>query len=425
MQLPMPLMGARMVRRILRRQVDTTVPININNSEIRFKIPSSSVVTLDFRRGTIYLTVGVTVDPPYNARLSNLAWNMFNRFRLEQHGQYIEDRQFWNWQETFIYWSEALPNQFTTVGEGLYGYGSQANRNTKSASWEYALPIPTSALTKTVYPWFQLLKTNNSSYVSSTLPDVYMIWNVADPREWVEIYGAVGPYTNLAFQITKMEVEYEEITVESGNTGAFLSFWHTDSSPFPNIFWETYLTNVYPLTQGTEQFINIDLRVKSIQYIACTVRLSTTVQDPATFDKFETWIGPEDVRWPLMEYQWELNNNMWPDRPISLSDPGDVQPYKKFLELFGNYYSRTVHADVTAIGPDGFQTDKFIMAFDANMYPFSQKMLGPVSTEKSSKYVILRMKFNAPPAANLELVVHTKYWRKWKFAAPAGIIVDW
>ena len=425
MKLPTPLQGSRIVRRILRRQVDTTVPININNSEIRWKIPSSSVITLDFRRGTIYLTIGVTVDGPHLARLSNFAWNIFNRFRLEQHGQYVEDRQFWNWQETFVYWANALPNQFTTVAEGLYGYGSAVNRNAKSATWEYALPIPTDALTKTVYPWFQLMKTQNSSYVSSTLPDVYMIWNVADPREWVETYFAAPPAVNIQFSITKMECEYEEITVESGNTGAFLQFWHTDDSMYPNIYWETYLTSTYPLTQGVEQFINLDVRVKSIQWIAVTVRVANTLQDTFVYNKFETWIGPADVRWPLIEYQWELNNNHWPDRPISLADPGDVQPYKKFLELFGNYFSRTVHSDVTSIGPIGFQTDKFIMAFDGNMYPFSQKMIGPVSTEKSSKYIVLRMKFTGAPAANLELVVHTKYWRKWRFAAPAGTIVDW
>lgn len=426
MQLPVPKNGSRMVRRILKRQVDTTVPININNSEIRWKIPSSSVVTLDFRRGCVYITVGVAVDAPWSARIANLAWNMFNRFRVEQHGQYVEDRQFWNWQETFIYWANALPNQFTTVGEGLYGYGSQLSRNAKSATWEYALPIPTDALTKTVYPWFQLLKTMNNSYVSSTLADVFMIWNVADPREWIEVYGgAPAAVTGLTFTITKMEIEYEEITLESGNTGAFLSYWHTDDNMFPNIFWETYLTSTYPLTQGVEQYINIDVRVKSVSWIVATVRVANTLQDPTVYDKFETWIGPEDARWPLSEYQWELNNNFWPDRPISLADPGDVQPYKKFLELFGNYYSRTVHADVTAIGPDGFQNDKFMMAFDGNMYPFSQKMIGPVSTEKSSKYIVLRMKFDSAPAANLELIVHTKYWRKWRFAAPAGTIVDW
>jgi len=423
-KLPMPPHGVRIVRRILRRQVDTTVPINVNNSEIRWKIPSSSVVSLDFRRTACYITLSVDVDPPHSARLSNFAWNMFNRFRLEQHGQYIEDRQYWNLQETFNFWCKALPNQFTTVAEGLYGAGSAANRNAKSGGWEYALPIPTDVLAKTIFPWFQLIKGNNG-FVSSTLPDVYMIWNVAPPAEWIEVYGAAPPATGLTYEITKFEIEYEEITVESGNTGKFLEFWHSDINIVPRVFWETHLTNIYPLTTGLEQFLTIDIRVKSIQYIAVTVRSTTSTQDPFTYDKFETWIGPDSGIFPLLEYQWELNNNQWPDRPISLADPGNVQTYKKFLELFGNYYSRGVHMDVTSIGPIQHSTDKFVMAYDANQYPFSGKMIGPVSTERSSKYVTLRLKFSAAPAANLELVCHTLYWRRWMFAAPSGQIVDW
>src|SRR6185436_5401342 len=238
-------------------------------------------------------------------------------------------------------------------------------------------------------------------------------------------YGAAPPATGITYEITKMEIEYEEITVESGNTGKFLEYWHNDPNPIPRVFWETTLTNIYPLTTGTEQFINLDIRVKAVQFIAVTVRDTTKTQDPFTYDKFETWIGPDSGLFPLLEYQWELNNNQWPDRPISLADPGNVQTYKKFLELFGNYYSRGVHMDVTSIGPIQHSTDKYVMAYDANQYPFSGKMIGPVSTERSSKYVTLRLKFSAAPAANLELVCHTSYWRRWMFAAPSGTIVDW
>ena len=81
--------------------------------------------------------------------------------------------------------------------------------------------------------------------------------------------------------------------------------------------------------------------------------------------------------------------------------------------------------DVTAIGPTEHSTDKFVMAYDANQYPFSGKIIGPVSTERSSKYIPLRLKFTVAPAANLELVCHTLYWRRWRFAAPSGQIVDW
>lgn len=424
-RLQIPKFGYRIAKRKIRRAVDTNVPINPNNSEIRWKVPSSSVITLDFREGCTLVTCSCDVDAPYSARFSNFLWNMFARFRLEQHGQYVEDRQFFNWQETFYWWTQALENQFQTVGEGLYGYGSQINRNAKAAGHEYCLPIPTDVLTKSVMPWFQLLKAAGGSYTSATLPDVYLIWNVAAPQEFIEAYGGGGAVTGLTWEITKMEVDYQEITVESGNTGNFLSYWHSDESPIPRIYWLAIMTNIYPLTTGTEQIVQLDTRVKALQHILFTVRQSSTVNSPTTYDKFENWLGPDSGSFPLLEYQWSLNNNDWPDRPVSLADPGNVQTYKLFLELFGNYHSRGIHQDVTAIDAVMHSTDKFVGAFNANMYPFSQKMIGPVSTERSSKYVSLRLKFTVAPPAGLELVVHTQYWRYWLFGAPAGQIVQW
>lgn len=424
-QLPFPKNGIRIVKRDLKRPVDTATVITPNTSEIRWKIPSSSVITLDFRRGCVYVTIDADVSAPWNARFVNFLWNIFTRIRFEQHGQYIDDRQFYNYQETFMFWAQALENQFTTTAEGLYGAGSHISRNTKAAGWEYALPIPTEILTKSVLPWFQLLKAANGTYSSATLPDVTAIWNVGDPSNIEEVYGGSGAITNLTYNITKMEVEYEEITVESGNTGTFLSYWHSDTQPIPRIFWLAMNTNVYPLTTATEQVIQLDIRVKSLQFIVATVRVAADVTNPQINDRYENWYGPDSGSFPLLEYQWELNNNQWPDRPISLSDPGNVQTYKKFLELFGNYFSRGLHMDVTAIGPVEHSTDKFIMDFDANMYPFSPKMIGPISTERSSKYVTLRIKFNSAPPAGLELLVHYEYWRYWLFGAPPGQIVQW
>jgi len=63
--------------------------------------------------------------------------------------------------------------------------------------------------------------------------------------------------------------------------------------------------------------------------------------------------------------------------------------------------------------------------FDANQHPYTPGLIGPLSTERSTKQIILRLKFNSAPAANLELVVHTFYWRTWQFGAPTGSIVDW
>jgi len=418
-----PVNAIRMVRRVLRRQVDTSPPISINNSEIRWIIPSSSVVMLDFRLSAVNVTFSAAVNAPLTVSLPNWAWNMFNRFRIEQHGQYVEDRTFYNYQETFEWWMKTHHGQMQTTGNALYGGGDPATRIAKAGGWQYALPFPSTCLCKSIMPWFQLV--NLAGVVSSTnLPNVTCIWNVAAPTEFLEVTG-VGAITSLTWTISSMEVEYDEISVESGNTGNFLKFWHMDPSPYPRIFWRTFMTNVYPLTTSTIQNVGLDLKFKSLMYIAVTVRPTTAANDPTALDKFEYLIGPGDARFPLLDYQWDINNNQWPDRPISLIDPGDVQPYKKYLEIYQMYHARTIHEDVTSITQDMFDLHKFAAFYNANQHPFSPGLLGVVSTENSTKMITLRLNFSAPPAAGLELLVHTYYWRSWKFGAPSGTIVDW
>jgi hypothetical protein len=425
-KLPQFRTGIRLVRRNIKRQVDTQMPITPSTTDIRFKIPSSSIITLDFRRGGVHVVLGVNVNPPHLARLSNFAWNCFGSFRLEQHNQYVEDLQYYNYQETLKFYTTVTLDQFRTTAVGLYGAGSPALRNSRAAGWEYVLPIPTEALCKTVMPWFQLVNVSGV-YSSSNLPDVFLIFKMADPTEFIEVYNSALPPTGLTYLISKMEIEYDEITLESGNTSIFMKTWHTDPSPYPRLRWATHQVYLQPLTTAITQTMNISPKIKAIQYILITFRRAADVGNPLVHNKFETWFGPTHPTTPinLLEYQWEVNNQVWPDLPVSLVDPGNAETYKKGLELFGNFYTRFIHNEVTAIGPYQFARDKFFIAFDANQYPFSTGIMSPISTERSSKDIQLKLKFSAPPPAGLEAMIYICHYRQWLFGAPSGKIVEW
>src|SRR4051812_682270 len=79
--------GVRMATRVIRRQCDTQMPITPSTTDVRWKIPSSNVITLDFRRGGIHIYISCAVNAPHLVRLPNFAWNMFSRFRMQQHNQ--------------------------------------------------------------------------------------------------------------------------------------------------------------------------------------------------------------------------------------------------------------------------------------------------------------------------------------------------
>ena len=418
--LPVPGNPIRLVRKIVRRDVDTAMPITPANSIVRWKIPSNSTVIYDWRRAKVFITVQFAVNAPWSARPGHLIWNIVDRFRLEQGGQYVEDRRYFGLQETLVYETQTHINQQATTGVALYGDGSIIERNARAAGFTYCMPIPSTGLTKGIYPWFQLLK-DNASYKIQPLPDTYLQWELRKPEEFVEVYGAAPatPIVGLTWTVTRMEVEYEEIYAE-GNNGELLKNWMTKSqrafiNGFPCIYYRTFISNTYPISSATEQTVMIDFKLSSLIAIYVTFRYANQVNNPEIYSKDSNYLSRADFN--LIEYQWEVNSCLWPDRPVSMIDPGIVQAYAKYLESWQMFHSRGIQQEVTPITAQQFLTDKFVLAFDGNQHPFSSLMLNPVSTAYSSSQIQLKLKFSVAPPANLEAVVHLYHWKKWFFGA--------
>lgn len=114
--LPVPKYGARLVRKKVRRDVDTAMPVLPGNPLIRWKVPSNSNIIYDFRRAKVYIRITVSATGGAVAAPSALAWNIIERFRLEQGGQYVEDRRFFNLQETLVYVVQTHQVQQQTTG---------------------------------------------------------------------------------------------------------------------------------------------------------------------------------------------------------------------------------------------------------------------------------------------------------------------
>jgi hypothetical protein len=420
--LPVPKYGARLVRKKVRRDVDTTMPVTPGNPLIRWKIPSNSNVIYDFRRAKVYLRLTVSATGTgWLPAPSTLAWNIIERFRLEQAGQYVEDRRFWNFQETLVYTVQTHEMQKITTGVGLYGDGSLALRQGQVTDWTYCLPIPTTALTKAIYPWYQSSKMGGINS-SIALPDIYMQWELAKPEEFVEVAGGTGPFT-VSYSVNRMEVEYEELYLEGGNAPMIEKWLLSDGSMckgYPNIWYRTFMTNNYPITTATEQTIFIDFRLSSIISIYVTFRYTTTLNDPATLNKFDTWLGPAVTN--LNEYQWEMNSCLWPDKPVRVLGPSYTEAYAMFLESWQMYHSRGIQQECTPITKQQFINDKFVLAFDGNAQPFATLILNPLSTALTNSQIQLKMKFTTPPPANIELLVHVYHWRDWHFGARGGVV---
>lgn len=420
MVLPVPMYGVRMVRKIVRRDVDTAMPVTPGNPLIRWKIPSNSNAIYDFRRGKVLIRITVTSTSGVPA-CSALAWNIIERFRLEQGGQYVEDRRFFNLQETLVYVIQTHQKQQETTGVGLYGDGSIALRQAQAVDYLYCLPIPSTGLTKAVYPWYQSTR-NDKGIVSTTmLPDTFLQWELSRPEAFVEVTGGVAPFT-VSWSVNRMEIEYEELYAE-GSNAALIANWlmlpNSTTNGFPNIWYRGFQTNNYPITTALDQVLFIDLRLSSIISIFVTFRRIADVNDPTVLNKHSTWLGPTVLN--MTEYQWEVNSCLWPDKPVSLADVGKTDAYAYFLESWQFFHSRGISQECTPITKQEFINDKFVLAFDANIQPFTSMIINPLSTALTNSQIQLKMKFNPAPPAGIEAIVHSYHWRKWNFGSRGSV----
>ena len=137
----LPKVPLKTVRKFVRRDADTAMPVTQDNPIIRTRIQSNGPIILDFRRAKIIATISVAVDAPWSARPAALIHNIVDRFRLEQGGQNVEDRRFFGSQETLVYTTQTHINQQVTTGVALYGDGSQATRNARAAGCLGSIPI--------------------------------------------------------------------------------------------------------------------------------------------------------------------------------------------------------------------------------------------------------------------------------------------
>jgi hypothetical protein len=418
--LPTITQGFRVTRRKIKRDVDTAMPITPSQPIVRWKIPSASATIIDFRRATVFINFSTAVTGGPTTMASNLAWNLFDRVRLEQAGNYVEDRRYFNWQETFFYVMMTHFMQQITTGVALYGAGSQITRTAHAGGWRYGLPFPFTGLTKGVLPFFQLSK-DGLGIMPMNQQDLILQWEIANPLTWIEQNTAGG--TGLTYTITKMEVEYDELSIEGG-PASFVSKWFESANKCPQVLFKSILSNIYPLSTSTEQDVLIDLKVQSLIALYATFRDGGNISNPVNYDKFETFLPPTTTM--LSSYQWEVNGVLWPDKIIPTSSTYNIESYVNFEQTMQIFHSRRINEEVTPITMYQWVGDKFVMCFDGNPHPFTMNLLSPLSTQKGNTQIHLRLQFSSAPPANLQLIVHAHHYKIWNYNcyAAKGLIVE-
>jgi hypothetical protein len=403
--IPQVKMGFRLARKRVTRFVDTAMPVDQSNPVIRWRFPNAAASLIDLRTAVVWITMTVNCTGG-TACASNLIWNMFERVRLDQANNYIEDRRYFRDWETLQYWLLTFPEQQTTQGSALYGYGNIVSRQNKSGGWTYALPVPFASMCRTVLPFFQ---NSGQGVVPSGMSDITLQWEIGAPATWIEVTAGA---TNPVYQIQSMSIEYDEMILEA-NLASFVSKWFGAAGWKPQIPFRSHWTGVWPLNASTDQDIQIDSKYQSIAAIYAVIRDSSTLSTPTQLNKYETFLGPAATN--LISWQWEINGVLWPDKIVTCNNTNNVSSYVHYLIAHNQFHSRRVNEQVTPIDIGAFNNDKFVIVYNGNPHPFNPNLMTPTSTWRANNYVHLRLQFSAAPPAGLQVVYHVIYWKLWNY----------
>lgn len=406
-------MGPRIYRRKVIMDVGTTMPVTEQTGIIRFQIPSSGATLYDFSRGSIHITFSVSsATVGANPCPSNLAWNIIDRFTIDQGANRVLDQNYFNYQETLYYTLLCMFGQRMTTGVNMWGEGNIGIRKARAGGWKYQLPIGSNCLTKSILPWFKMMAMGNV-YQPAPLQDIFLEWTLAKPEAFIETDIATS---DLHYSISRVEVEYEELLIT--NLASFMSQWNTFKTwglRYPPIAFRTTTTYNYTLSTAAEQDIQLDIQYNSIICIVCTFQYVNQIYNSTVRDKFENFLGQADL--PFREYQWMINTKLWPDKPVDMSDPDWSHAYKVYLNTFHKYHGRGAYEDTTPLLPGEFITNKFVLCLDAQQFPFYPSLINPVSTILGNGQVHLMLKFNSVIPAGIRMLAHVMHWKWWNLGA--------
>lgn len=402
--------------------VDTRMPVSESNPIIEIKLGNSPHQWIDFNRGCILVKVSLTRTAGTYIRPSNLIANMIEKFELIDGNTLVEDYPKYGEKYTLDYLLNRKLNASQTSGISYYGEAAPATRSLRhatSAAYEYKLPITSDILSKLhAFPNFEPFAKGSDQ--------ITLRWHIAKAAQWIESDAGAA---NISWSITQFDLYKDHVDME--DSGKYIKMLMDSSSSLSGSLkysWVNDDVTIHPLTNAQSQSIVIEQKKSSIQGMLVTVRQSADVFNPAVDDKFETWYGPNhpSAAFPLISYQWRHDTKAWPDRPVRTQGPNCVEGYW-WLQKWMDHESGTGNLqEVFDLSGETFSEDKFVMVLDARAWPqLRGEVYNNVSTLKSNNALHLNLEFSAPPAAGLQLVVHTFHDKDWFFGYPGGGKVVW
>lgn len=336
----------------------TNFPYTPSQRLARLDLPDTGVY--DFSRAFLAFTASCSATGGTYCRFSNGIHNLINRIRLLEGTMPIQTIEDYNLLHSCLWEVGRQRGIDSTIAESLFGYGSQAQRNTWSTSRDYRIPINLPCLLERVVDFSML---NN-------IIRIEIQWE--DPSALIETDGTAPTYTIEEVylhieHLKKMSPQYRSKI--RGLKGLHWTFDH----------WESFKTS---LDSNRKDYV-IPLVKQSLLSLVCLSRDAGTINSTTTNDKFEVYNYNN-----LNSVRIKLNEELWPEEIIPASGQA-TDLYMELLKFLGHWSSKGVFGDLVSLSADQWKNDKFVLALDLEDHP-----------DFMTKYVNYR---DAPKGANFTL----------------------
>lgn len=379
----------------LFQPLDQSYSFPIGNGIVRIRLPNDGAY--DFRESMLLVDVTLTNTPalvdPYLALMSG-AWNLFDRFRLLQQGNVIQERNDYAKCYNLTFILQADPDYISGIGQ-LLGVDILANRITNAlAIHRYSIPLDTGILTQGNIPL----------NVLAGAIDVELYMSL--PADCLDTNGTANQITlnNIEWYVDRIAgAEYE--TKLAGIYQAGLRIAFKEMILFQN-----------PVIQIAHD-LKIGVRRASIDTI-----LSYFTNNDAIRNTDVVASGFMNRQWnwqklSLRTFQFRINGTVFPDQAVDCTGRA-IRAYHMMLKLTNSWKIDGLCQDSPNIEPDAFNGPdathgQFLITgdFRANCrVPYwEQNVINLLGTEANSQDVQLNIRLDAPPPASSTIFHFTRY----------------
>ena len=235
-------------------------------------------------------------------------WNMFSRIRVLCGSIVLMDQIEKNVFESFNYAFCRASNYDSTIGYGIQGIGSIAQRQGWATGRTYVMPLNIPLLTSE-----EIIMANNQGLVIE--------FYLAPATACVCFDATTSPTATLNYTITNPRIRCHEVKYQDDLQRALVSL-----SPviYPYVNYKSFSTQI---VAGSSTFqYSIPIKVQGLIRMIAFMRPSASINNPAVTDALTTSFPYNNST----QYQLRVDNDYFPPQPISSG--GTSGPEQAYLE---------------------------------------------------------------------------------------------